>query len=180
MHPFPRACFVALALSACSAYGGPTMERADVPMRDEMGRDVGTLVVTNTAGGLMLGGTVRGLPPGMHGIHLHTTGRCEAPFQSAGAHWNPMSRMHGLQNPAGPHLGDMPNLDVSADGSAMVSLVSPGGTLRGRDALLDGDGAAVVIHMSADDNRSDPAGNSGSRIACGVVHGVFQGVVRGG
>jgi len=171
MHPVPRASFIALALSACSAYGGSSMERADVPMRDEMGRDVGMLVLTNTTGGLMLGGTVRGLPPGMHGIHLHMTGRCEAPFESAGPHWNPMSRMHGLQNPEGPHLGDMPNVNVSADGSAMVSLVTAGGTLRGRDALLDSDGAAVVIHMSADDNRSDPAGNSGSRIACGVVRG---------
>ena len=147
------------------------MERADVSMRDTMGRDVGTLVLTNTAGGLMLGGTVRGLPPGTHGIHVHTTGRCEPPFVTAGAHWNPMNRMHGLQNPEGPHLGDMPNVNVSADGSATVSAVTAGGTLRGRDALMDGDGAAVVIHMSADDNRSDPAGNSGSRIACGVVRG---------
>ena len=171
MHPLPRACFVVLVLSACSVYRGSSMERADVPMRDTMGRDVGTLVLTNTAGGLMLGGTIRGLPSGMHGIHLHTTGRCEAPFVSAGSHWNPMSRMHGLQNPEGPHLGDMPNVNVSADGSAMVSLVTAGGTLRGRDALMDSDGAAVVIHMSADDNRSDPAGNSGSRIACGVVRG---------
>lgn len=171
MHPVSRACFVVLVLSACSVYGGSSMERADVPMRDTMGRDVGTLVLTNTAGGLMLGGTVRGLPPGTHGIHVHTTGRCEPPFETAGAHWNPMNRMHGMQNPEGPHLGDMPNVTVSADGSATVSAVTAGGTLRGRDALMDGDGAAVVIHMSADDHRSDPAGNSGSRIACGVVRG---------
>lgn len=180
MHPVLRACFAMLALSACSAYGGPGMDRADVPMRDAMGRDVGTLVLTNTPAGLMLAGTVRGLPPGMHAIHVHTTGRCEPPFETAGAHWNPMSRMHGLQNPAGPHLGDMPNVSVSSDGSASVSAVTAGGTLRDRDALLDSDGAAVVIHASADDNRSDPAGNSGDRIACGVVRGVFSGVVRGG
>jgi superoxide dismutase, Cu-Zn family len=140
-------------------------------MRDATGRDLGTLTLANTTGGLMLSGALHGLPPGTHGIHLHTTGRCEPPFTTAGGHWNPMGRMHGTQNPQGPHLGDMPNIVVSSDGIAAVSVTTPGGTLLGTDALLDADGAAVVIHESADDYRTDPSGNSGARIACGVVRG---------
>jgi Cu-Zn family superoxide dismutase len=147
------------------------LERAEVPMRDASGRDLGTLTLTNAPGGLMLTGGVRGLPPGTHGIHVHTTGRCEPTFESAGPHWNPMSRQHGTLNPQGPHLGDMPNISVSSDSSAAASVMTPGGTLRGADALLDADGAAVVIHANADDYRTDPSGNSGSRIACGVVRG---------
>ena len=162
---------LALTLSACTNYGTPSLDRADVPMRDAMGRDLGTLTLSSTTGGLILTGVVSGLPAGVHGIHLHTTGRCDPPFESAGAHWNPASRMHGTLNPQGPHLGDMPNIDVSSAGSATVSVTTPGGTLRGTNGLLDSDGAAVVIHAQADDYRTDPSGNSGARIACGVVRG---------
>lgn len=160
-----------MALSACTTYGSARVERATVPMRDASGGDLGTLSLTPTTGGLMLSGTVRGLPPGTHGIHLHTTGQCEPPFASAGGHWNPASRQHGTQNPGGPHLGDMPNIVVGPDGSATVNVMTPGGTLRGADAVLDADGTAVVIHERADDYRTDPSGNSGNRIACGVVRG---------
>lgn len=158
-----------IALSGCASYPPQSVERADVPMRDVMGRDLGTLTLSNTTGGLMLTGVVRGLPPGTHGIHVHATGRCEAPFASAGAHWNPTGRMHGTQNAQGPHLGDMPNVVVGPDSSATVNVMTSGGTLRGTDRLLDADGAAVVIHAVADDYRTDPSGNSGSRVACGVV-----------
>ena len=156
-------------LSGCTMHRSSTVERADVPMRDAAGRDVGTLTLAPASGGLMLTGTVRGLPPGTHGIHLHTTGRCEPPFESAGPHWNPMGRQHGTANPQGPHLGDMPNLVVAGDGTATVSVITPGGTLSGANALLDVDGASVIIHASPDDYRTDPSGNSGARIACGVV-----------
>jgi Cu-Zn family superoxide dismutase len=161
----------AIALSACSTEGSSTTERADVPMRDAAGRDLGTLTLAPHEGGLMLTGRVQGLPPGTHGIHVHATGRCEPPFESAGGHWNPTSRQHGTQNPAGPHHGDMPNLVVADDGSAAVNVMTAGGTLGGEGALLDGDGASVVIHAGADDYRTDPSGNSGDRIACGVVTG---------
>ena len=160
-----------LVLSACSVLGVGSVERADVPMRDATGRDLGTLSLANTTGGLLLTGVLHDLPPGTHGIHLHAVGRCEPPFTTAGGHWNPTSRMHGSQNPMGPHLGDMPNVVASADGTVMVSVMTPGGTLRGTDAALDADGAAVVIHAAADDYRTDPSGNSGARIACGVVGG---------
>lgn len=142
-----------------------------VQMRDANNRDLGTLDLTETRAGLTLSGTLRGLPPGQHAIHLHTTGKCEPPFTSAGSHWNPTRREHGRDNPNGPHLGDLPNITVAQDSSVVVSVTTPGGTLRGANALIDADGAAVVIHAGPDDYRSDPAGNSGNRIACGLVTG---------
>jgi Cu/Zn superoxide dismutase len=169
MRPIPLFVAALVMSSACAHFGGSSLDRADVRMRDAAGRDLGTLVVTNSVGGLMLAGVLHGLPPGTHGIHLHTVGVCDAPFTSAGGHWNPTSHQHGTQNPQGPHLGDLPNISVSTDSVATVSVMSPGGTLHGGDALIDADGAAVVIHAGPDDYRTDPAGNSGGRIACGVV-----------
>jgi Cu-Zn family superoxide dismutase len=138
-------------------------------MRDANGRALGTLSVTEAANGITVAGRLTGLPPGAHAIHLHTIGKCEPPFTSAGGHWNPTNRQHGRDNPQGPHLGDLPNITVSADSSASVDVASPGGALRGANGLLDDDGAAVVVHAKADDNRTDPAGNAGDRIACGVL-----------
>lgn len=171
MQPRLTVLMAIIALSACATKDTTATDRASVPMRDATGRDLGTLSLATTAGGLMLSGDLRNLPPGTRAIHLHMTGRCEPPFVSAGDHWNPTSRLHGTQNPMGPHLGDMPNLVVATDGSATVSLTTPGGSLRGSDMLLDADGAAVVIHQDADDYRTDPSGNSGDRMACGVVRG---------
>jgi Cu-Zn family superoxide dismutase len=140
-----------------------------VAMRDAQGRDLGSVTLAESAQGITLTGTLRGLAPGEHGIHVHTTGRCEPPFESAGPHWNPTTRQHGTQNPQGPHFGDMPNLTVGADSSVSVQGTTAGGTLRGQNALLDADGAAVVIHAGADDYRTDPSGQSGDRIACGTA-----------
>jgi superoxide dismutase, Cu-Zn family len=171
MHHVRLSLAAVIALSGCSMHGSSAVERADAIIRDVAGRELGTLTLAPHMGGLMLSGRMQSLPPGTHGIHLHATGLCEPPFESAGGHWNPTSRRHGTQNPEGPHLGDMPNLVVASDGSATVSIMTPGGTLGGADALLDGDGAAVVVHAAADDYRTDPSGNSGARIACGVVRG---------
>lgn len=146
-------------------------DSATATLRDASGREIGTLTLTDAAGGIMVAGTLRGLPPGEHAIHLHTTGKCEAPFPSAGGHWNPTNRQHGSQNPEGPHFADMPNITVADDSTVSVQATTPGGTLRGTDALLDDDGAAVVVHAGADDYRSDPAGDAGARLACGVVSG---------
>lgn len=142
---------------------------ATAVMRDRTGRDLGTLTLDDTGQGIRLAGTLRGIPPGEHAIHLHAVGRCEPPFESAGPHWNPTNAQHGTENPQGPHFGDMPNITVGQDSTVSVIVSTPGGTLRGENALLDGDGAAVVIHAGADDYRTDPAGNAGERIACGVV-----------
>jgi Cu-Zn family superoxide dismutase len=114
---------------------------------------------------------VAGLKPGRHGIHLHAVGTCTAPdFKSAGGHFNPSGKVHGRSNPAGHHGGDLPNLDVAADGrghlDATLDGVSMGG---GPDSILHEGGTALVIHADPDDEATDPAGNSGARIACGVV-----------
>ena len=115
-----------------------------------------------------------GLPHGIHGIHVHGVGRCDGPrFESAGSHWNPAVRKHGLSNAAGPHGGDLPNVTVAANGTLSATLTVPGASLTGPSgapgSLLDGDGAALVLHAQADDNMTDPSGNSGDRIACAVL-----------
>lgn len=108
-----------------------------------------------------------GLAPGQYGAHIHAVGRCKGPsFESAGPHWNPAGRQHGSQNPEGAHLGDLPNLEVGADGHGRVAFALPSGTLQ---ALFDADGASIVIHAAPDDYRTDPAGNSGARIACAAL-----------
>lgn len=111
-----------------------------------------------------------GLSPGVHGVHLHTTGACEAPnFESAGGHLNPHNREHGSANPAGSHLGDLPNLTAGSGGAGTVSATLQGTREDVLARLFDSDGTAVVVHASADDYRTDPSGNSGERIACGVL-----------
>jgi Cu-Zn family superoxide dismutase len=130
------------------------------------GAAAGTATATAGEGGINLSLSAEGLPPGQHGAHVHMTGRCDPPaFESAGSHWNPGDRQHGLENPQGQHAGDMPNLVIGDDGRGSLEYQLVGGSLEG---LLDGDGSAMVIHASADDQRTDPSGNSGDRIACGV------------
>lgn len=166
----------------------PGNSRVQVPMRDADGRNLGTLTLAESANGLELTGTLSNLPRGLHGIHIHMTGQCVAPFTSAGGHWNPAQRLHGTENPQGPHFGDMLNISATRNGTAIVRVTTQGGSLygttssggrlgRGRGmtvsmpALIDADGAAVVIHAEPDDYRTDPSGNSGARIACGVIPG---------
>jgi Cu-Zn family superoxide dismutase len=153
--------------ASTNAMGGSAS--AVAVMRDSAGNDLGTLIVSESGSGLTTAGTLHGLPPGTHGTHFHTIGQCVPPFTSAGAHWNPTNRRHGTENPQGPHLGDMPNISVGVDSTSSVRVSTLGGTLHGTNPLLDADGAAVVIHAGTDDLRTDPAGNSGARIACGVV-----------
>jgi Cu-Zn family superoxide dismutase len=111
------------------------------------------------------------LPPGIHGFHIHESGVCESPaFETAGGHFNPFGKKHGLKNPDGPHAGDLPNLLVLPDGTVELTITVPGVTLRpGRNSLLRPEGASLVIHADPDDGKSDPAGNSGPRIACGII-----------
>ena len=149
---------------------GVGIGRATARMRDPQGRDLGEVVLTETAQGIQLTGQLRGLAPGQRAIHLHQTGRCEAPsFESAGGHWNPTNAQHGFDVPGGPHMGDMRNISVGADSTLALRNATPGGGLRGANGLIDNDGGAVVIHAQPDDYRSQPSGDAGDRIACGVV-----------
>lgn len=110
-----------------------------------------------------------GLPAGHYGVHLHGVGRCEGPaFASAGPHWNPTGRRHGTLNPAGHHLGDLPNLEVDANGDGRLEFTIAGASMNGAEGIFDADGTSLVIHAAADDYRTDPSGNSGARLACGV------------
>lgn len=130
------------------------------------GEPAGTATITEGDGGLMVMVSAEGMEPGDHGVHVHMTGACEAPtFESAGGHWNPMETQHGLENPEGQHAGDMPNLEVGDDGAGTVEYTLEGGTLEG---LMDADGSALVIHAGEDDQETDPSGDSGDRVACGV------------
>ncbi len=162
-----------LALVAAGCAGNQHAEDTGVTaiVRDASGRELGTLELTQATDGIMLTGTLRGLTPGVHGIHLHTVGVCTPTFEAAGGHWNPTARAHGLESPQGSHLGDIPNITVDASGNVDIRATSAGGTLHGDRPLLDANGAALVVHAAADDNRTDPAGNSGLRVACGVVTG---------
>lgn len=140
------------------------------------GRLVGMAVLSATADGVTLSLHVQGLPPGRHGLHLHGRGDCRgAGFKSAGGHLNPFARKHGLMNPEGHHLGDLPNLIVGPEGTAAVSFLVPLATLSpGPASLLGPEGSALVIHAGADDQRTDPSGSSGARIACGVIEWVGE------
>ncbi|MES2493496.1 MAG: superoxide dismutase family protein [Pseudomonadota bacterium] len=131
---------------------------------------MGTVDLVPSASGYRLSGTLQGLPAGVHGIHLHMVGVCDAPeFTSAGGHLNPAGRKHGALNPAGAHLGDLPNITASADGLAQLNVELPGSRTDLDRDLFDHDGTALVAHAIADDYLTDPSGNSGSRVACGVL-----------
>lgn len=162
---------LALALAGCHErprVGEPLRGggHAVATLRNTAGIEVGRATATEVTGGVRFTVDARGLPPGTHGAHVHAVGRCDPPdFASAGGHWNPTAAHHGAMNPQGPHEGDLPNLIIGADGRGTVALIVPGASMA---ALLDADGAALVIHAGADDLMTDPAGNSGARIACGV------------
>lgn len=148
---------------------------ASTTLHDATGAEVGTATLTsNDDGAVHLVVRVHGLPVGTHGIHFHALGVCDgaAAFASAGGHFNPRDQHHGLENPAGPHAGDLPNLAVNADGTGSMDVVTGRATLRsGPATLFDADGTAIVVHAGTDDQKTDPSGGSGARIACGVIQG---------
>jgi Cu-Zn family superoxide dismutase len=150
----------------------PQGVEARAVLRNAAGDDVGTATFREEEGepvDILI--EVNGLPAGAHGVHIHETGSCEPPdFSSAGAHFNPHQRSHGLENPQGPHGGDLPNLTVEPEGRGRLEAGNDRVTLAAdANSLLDSDGSALVVHAAADDQVTDPSGNSGDRIACGVI-----------
>jgi Cu-Zn family superoxide dismutase len=160
-----------LALAGCAGMG-QIADTQTVTLRDASGRTVGTALLTPATEGVQVVLSANGLPAGVHGVHVHMTGMCDAPdFTTAGGHFNPASRQHGFENPNGSHAGDLPNLTVDANGRGNLSGVARGVTLDGSGAnsLRKPGGTALMVHATADDYRTDPSGNSGARIACGVI-----------
>jgi Cu-Zn family superoxide dismutase len=157
---------VALGLGS-SAYAA---DKASAVLKDKDGKEVGKVELTDTPSGVLMRLTLDGVPPGDHAFHVHAVGKCEPPdFKSAGPHFNPDQTRHGIMSPEGPHAGDLPNIHVPADGKLEVEFLNPVVTLSQESALLDADGSSIVIHAGPDDYKTDPAGNSGDRIACGVI-----------
>jgi Cu-Zn family superoxide dismutase len=169
---------VAFALVAGCSHGGTPDTGGPGPrsiaagtFHNAAGERVGLATLGDSAGTLRLGISASQLSPGQHGLHFHAQGTCTPPeFASAGAHFNPDQRKHGRLNPDGPHLGDLPNLIVGDDGSADTTFAVPSALAEpGPSSLLQPGGTAVVIHAGADDERTDPSGNSGDRVACAVL-----------
>ena len=157
-----------LLVAACATAREP-QGGAPMPLVNAAGQQIGTVRAWQTTGGIGFHIAASGLPHGIHGVHVHGVGRCDPPdFASAGPHWNPLGKKHGINNPQGPHAGDLPNVEVAANGVLGATVVLPGAAMA---SLLDADGAALVIHAQADDYKTDPSGNSGPRIACAVIRG---------
>jgi Cu-Zn family superoxide dismutase len=143
---------------------------ASAILKDADGKQVGEASLKATPNGVLISLNLTAVPPGERAFHIHAVGKCEGPaFESAGPHFNPDKAEHGVMNPEGPHAGDMPNLHVPESGKLQIEVFNQAVTLDGDNGLLGGDGAALVIHASADDYTTDPAGQAGDRIACGVV-----------
>jgi len=149
---------------------GQAADKASAVLKDADGKEVGKATLTDTPSGVLIRLDLTSVPEGDRAFHIHAVGKCEPPdFKSAGPHFNPDETEHGIENPKGPHAGDMPNIHVPADGRLSIEVLNVDVALSGDFALLDEDGAALVLHAGLDDYRTDPAGDAGDRIACGVI-----------
>ena len=146
-------------------------QTAKASLQTADGKDAGSVTFTQTHLGVLLALTVKGIPAGEHAFHVHAVGKCEPPFDSAGGHFNPEGKKHGMMSPEGAHAGDMPNLHMPASGELIVEVLNEAITLeKGKpNSVFDADGSAVIIHAAKDDYKTDPTGDAGGRIACGVV-----------
>jgi superoxide dismutase, Cu-Zn family len=168
-----------VALAGCSSTdtapadaAPPAPQSVSAELRDPSGNVRARATAEQVGDGIRVRVEAAGLAPGAYGAHVHTTGRCDPPgFTTAGGHWNPTVQQHGKDNPQGMHKGDLPNLLVGADGRGSFEYTIPNASISGSspNLLMDADGATMMIHQQADDFRTDPSGNSGARIACGVL-----------
>ena len=166
------AAVAVVAAAALMSVSAAVADTAKAEMKDAKGASIGTVTLTDVPAGVLLNLSLKGLPAGTYGFHLHAVGKCEGPaFASAGGHFNPGQHKHGFMNPEGQHAGDLPNLHVAGTGDFNLEVVAAGVTLKkgGANSLSDADGSALVIHEKADDYKTDPAGDSGARIICGVI-----------
>jgi Cu-Zn family superoxide dismutase len=163
--------FSVTVLSVLLGGGTASAQVKHVDLKDARGNSVGMAMISPaTGGGVSIALDLKGLPPGEHALHFHAVAKCEAPFTSAGGHFNPANRKHGMQNPEGPHAGDMPNIAVAANGTARTTIVNPHVTMGSEpNSMYANGGTALMIHAAADDMKTDPAGNAGDRIACGAI-----------
>jgi Cu-Zn family superoxide dismutase len=145
--------------------------RATAELKDKDGKSVGRADFHEVSDGVLVRLEVKGLAPGLHAVHVHTVGKCEAPgFTSAGGHFNPGGKKHGLKSSDGAHAGDLPNMLIAKDGSGRFEALTDAITLKaGSNSVFDADGSALVIHVGVDDYMTDPTGNAGDRAACGLI-----------
>lgn len=171
-----RYMLLAAVVAACAllvggaAWAGEKPVLAKAKLANAEGENIGYAVLTEGNDGVWIALAIHSLPPGPHAFHIHAVGKCEPPFKSAGGHFNPFGRKHGLRNPEGAHAGDLQNILVSPDGTVAAVRLAPLVTMgEGNNSLFQPDGTAIVIHEGPDDYVSDPAGDAGARIACGVI-----------
>jgi Cu-Zn family superoxide dismutase len=167
MHLLRTGLALAVLAAAPALAQDDLVKTAKAPMADADGGAIGTLTLTTTPAGVLVQGVLSGLPPGPHGFHIHETGACEPPFDSAGGHYNPAGAEHGFLSENGPHAGDMTNIVVPDGGAVTIEALNTFLTLD--SDLFDDDGAAVVVHAEPDDYGTQPSGHAGGRIACGVI-----------
>ncbi len=162
---------VVLALIGFAGTIGVSAQMKHVDLKDTKGNSVGMAMISPArGGGVSVDLTLKGLPPGDHAVHLHSVAKCEPPFTSAGTHFNPTKKKHGLLNPDGPHAGDMPNFKVAANGTVQTTITNKNVTMGSEaNSIYAGGGTALVIHEKADDMKTDPSGNAGEPIACGAI-----------